>query len=150
MAGRPLQLVDERGVVRVARVHLAERFLARLVGLLLDRRLAPEEGLLLRPCRSVHTFGMRYAIDVVHLDRHLRVRAIARAVPPFRVVRGPRSAAAALELPAGGADRAGLRVGERMSLVEAPDQRVLGALSRWMRPAGGEGRPVREAEGEEA
>lgn len=133
---RILQLVDEREVVRVPRVRLAERFLARLLGLLLAPRLQAGEGLLLRPCRGVHTFGMRYRIDVVHLDRHLRVRAIRRDVPPFRLVPGPRSACCVLELPAGGADQAGLRVGERLRLAEPPDARVASTLRRWLQPGG--------------
>lgn len=133
MASRAMQLVDERGVVRLPRVLLAEGFLSRALGLLLRAPLREGEGLLLRPCRGVHTFGMRYAIDVVMLDRHLRVRAVHRAVPPFRIVRGRGSTAAVLELAAGGAGRAGLRVGERLALVEPPDPRLGRALERWMR-----------------
>ncbi|MBV9212425.1 MAG: DUF192 domain-containing protein [Actinobacteria bacterium] len=58
----------------------------------------PRHALLLRPCRSVHTFGMRFDLDLIFLDAHGRVVAVERAVPPGRI-RTCRAAAAVLELP---------------------------------------------------
>ncbi len=71
---------------------------ARLLGLaLLDRdRAGP--GLLIPDCRSVHTFGMRFDLDLLFLDGNGRVTELRRSVPPFRFVRC-RAAAAVLELP---------------------------------------------------
>jgi hypothetical protein len=72
---------------------------ARLLGLtLLDRRAAGD-GLLLPGCRSVHTFGMRFALHLVFLDVNLNPVSMRRAVPPGRVAFDPR-AKAVLELPA--------------------------------------------------
>ena len=69
------------------------------------RRHPPEGWALLLPrCRSVHTFGMRFPIDVVFLDRHGWPVAIERAVPPRRIV-SCRNAAAVIETAAGVADR---------------------------------------------
>jgi len=75
----------------------------RLLGL----ALRPPEGraLLLPGCRSVHTFGMRFALDLIWLDANGRVLGIDEGVPPGRV-RGWRHAAAVLEAPAGTADLA--------------------------------------------
>ena len=70
----------------------------RLVGLAL-RRDPPSYALLIPRCRSVHTFGMRFALDVAFLDGEGRVLRLERAVPPNRVV-GCRRAAAVLEAPA--------------------------------------------------
>ena len=73
---------------------------ARLLGLaLLDRRAAGA-GLLLPGCRSVHTFGMRFPLDLVFLDFELRQISLRRAVPPGRIA-FERRAQAVLELPAG-------------------------------------------------
>lgn len=58
-------------------------------------------GLLIPRCASVHTFGMRFALDLVFLDAEWRPLALRRAAPPRRIV-GHRGAAAVLELPAGG------------------------------------------------
>ena len=82
------------------RVPVASSPLARLLGLaLLDRRRAGV-GLLIPRCRSVHTFGMRFALDVVFLDAALRPLAVRTNVPPRRLA-GLRGARAVLELPAG-------------------------------------------------
>jgi uncharacterized protein len=73
---------------------------ARLLGLaLLDRRAAGA-GLLLPGCRSVHTFGMRFPLDLVFLDLELREVSLRHAVPPGRVA-FERRAQAVLELPTG-------------------------------------------------
>lgn len=87
-------------LVASRRVPVAVTLLSRLLGLAL---LTPEragEGLLIPRCRSVHTFGMRFAIHVVHLDHRRRPVAVRGAVPPNRVVHDGR-AAAVLELPCG-------------------------------------------------
>jgi uncharacterized membrane protein (UPF0127 family) len=57
---------------------------------------------------------MSFAIDVVFLDRNLRVRSIARDVRPFRIVLRPGSRSV-LELASGEADRAGIAEGSRLS-----------------------------------
>jgi hypothetical protein len=68
---------------------------ARLLGLALRRR-PPGHVLLLPRCRSVHTFGMRFPLDLIWLDRDGRVLRVDAAVPPGRV-RSCRNAAAVLE-----------------------------------------------------
>lgn len=81
---------------------LATTLRQRLVGL----AFAPPGGALQVPrCRSVHTFGMRYALDLVWLDADGAVLRIDRAVPPRRV-RACRGADAVIELPAGALSRA--------------------------------------------
>ena len=81
------------------RVPVAVTLLSRLLGLSLLRPGRAGEGLLIPRCRSVHTFGMRFAIDVVFLDRAREPISARRAVPRNRVV-AERRAAAVLELPA--------------------------------------------------
>jgi len=81
-------------------VHRARGFAARLGGLLVRAELRAGEGLVLMPCRSVHTWFMAYAIDVVFVDRSGRVLRVASDVAPWRVVTCP-GAHAAVELRAG-------------------------------------------------
>ncbi|HKG10267.1 MAG TPA: DUF192 domain-containing protein, partial [Gaiellaceae bacterium] len=71
------------------------------------------QGILLRPAASVHTFFMRFSIDVVFLDDELRVVAIAADLRPWRAA-GKRGARAVVELPAGECERRGLRVGDQL------------------------------------
>ena len=71
---------------------------ARLLGLS-GLRAPPRCGLLLPRTRSVHTFGMRFALDLVWLDAHGRAVRVDAAVPPQRL-RSCRAAQAVIELPA--------------------------------------------------
>jgi uncharacterized protein len=88
--------LDRRAVLG-HEVPVATSLISRLLGLaLLSRGRAP--GLLIPRCRSVHTFGMRFPIDVLFLDDEGRVIELRRSVPPCRVLRC-RGAVAVLELP---------------------------------------------------
>jgi uncharacterized protein len=81
-------------------VPVAATLRARLLGLALLARDGAGPGLLIPRCRSVHTFGMRFALDLVFLDAQGAEIARRAGVPPRRVVREP-AAACVLELPAG-------------------------------------------------
>jgi uncharacterized membrane protein (UPF0127 family) len=81
------------------RVPVAATRHARLLGLALLGRRAAGEGLLIPGCRSVHTFGMRFPLDLVFLDFNLRPVSRRRSVPAGRIA-FERRAQAVLELPA--------------------------------------------------
>jgi uncharacterized membrane protein (UPF0127 family) len=87
----PLQLVS-------CDVRCARDPLARLLGLAGLRTLPPAAGLLLPRTRSIHTFGMRFALDLVWLDRDGRVIRVDRDVRPWRI-RSCRVARAVVEVP---------------------------------------------------
>ncbi len=99
------------GVVVCEECLVAATPFARMRGLLGRRSLPSGEGILLRPAASVHTFFMRFAIDVVFLDDELRVVGIAAHLRPWRAA-AQRGARAVLELPAGECERRGLAVGD--------------------------------------
>jgi len=79
-------------------VRCARDPLARLLGLAGLHALPPATGLLLPGTRSIHTCGMRFALDLVWLDGEGRVVHVDRDVRPWRV-RGCREARAVVELP---------------------------------------------------
>jgi uncharacterized membrane protein (UPF0127 family) len=85
-------------------------------GLLGRRELPRGEGVLLRPATSVHTWFMRFPIDVVFLDRELQVQKIVTGLGPWRIAFG-RGTRAVLELAAGECERRGLRPGDRLILA---------------------------------
>jgi uncharacterized membrane protein (UPF0127 family) len=72
---------------------------ARLLGLALLDRADAGPGLLIPRCSAVHTFGMRFALDLYFLGRDREIIGVRRAVPPRRFV-ACRGAAAVLEIPA--------------------------------------------------
>lgn len=101
------------GVVVCEECLVAATPLTRMRGLLGRSSLPSGQGILLRPAASVHTFFMRFSIDVVFLDDELRVVQIAADLRPWRAA-GKRGARAVLELPAGECERRGLRVGDQL------------------------------------
>lgn len=113
---RGQQLVVERndGGVVVHELMLALGPAGRLRGLLGRPPLRPGQGMLLRPCRQVHTFFMRYPIDVVFLARDGRVAALTPGLAPWRVSPHEAAACCVLELGAGQATAAGLAVGQQL------------------------------------
>jgi uncharacterized membrane protein (UPF0127 family) len=106
----------ENGEVLCERCVVADTFWTRLRGLVGRKELAESEGLLIRPAGSVHTFFMRFPIDVVFLDREDAVVKVVPALPPRRLA-AARRARRVLELSAGLCARKGLAVGERLELV---------------------------------
>ncbi len=100
------------------RVKIADNFVARGLGLLVGSPLAAGDGLLIAPCASIHTIGMRYAIDVVFVDRHARVVRVCDSVRAGRL-RFARGARGVLELSAGSAARHGLVAGVQLPELAA-------------------------------
>ena len=82
-------LADEVGV----RVYVARSFRARLLGLALLEDMPRHWALLLPDCASVHTFGMRFALEIRFLDDRCRVMRRESRVGPRRVLRCPGAAA---------------------------------------------------------
>lgn len=87
--------------------------IARLRGLLGRDGLPEGHGLLIRPTWSVHTAFMRFPIDVVFLDRNMRVLQVTENLAPWRAA-SRRGARSVLELPAGECARVGLAAGDQL------------------------------------
>jgi uncharacterized membrane protein (UPF0127 family) len=100
------------------RIRIADHFVARALGLLVGTPLDPAEGLLIAPCASIHTIGMRYPIDVVFVDREARVLRVCAEVRAGRMRFAP-GARGVLELRASVAARHGLVPGVRLPELAA-------------------------------
>ena len=98
--GAPIATVVERAVTRTSRRR----------GLLGRDRLDPQTALVLEPCAAVHTAFMRFAIDVVFIDRAVK---IVREVPPWRIA-AAFGAHAVVEMTAGSLAAGELLVGDRL------------------------------------
>jgi uncharacterized protein len=118
-----LQPTDQAPGALLAIADTADTAATRSKGLLGRDRLAPGDGLILDPCRLIHTCFMRFAIDVVFYDRRLRVTRVARDVRPFRLAWGGWSARVTLELPAGTLDRIPVTPGAQLR-IEPPGPAV--------------------------
>lgn len=102
-----------------SRIQLADRWLARLRGMLAKPAPGPGEGLLLTPCSSVHMYGMRFALDIAFLDKRGVVIAVYPSLAPGSRTRWHRSATHALELPGGTLEVSGTDIGD--VLVWSPE-----------------------------
>jgi uncharacterized membrane protein (UPF0127 family) len=107
-----------RGIVLGEKVRTARTFLSRLVGLLGAAAIGEGEGLWIVPCRSVHTVGMRYPIDVAFLDARGVVVGILERFPPYRIGRIVHDARGALELRPGILAATGTVPGDRLEFEE--------------------------------
>ena len=94
---------------------LANTSAARNVGLLRHKNLPAGQGLWIVPCQSIHTFFMKFAIDLVYLDKRLRVRKVRHSVRPWRIS-ACLLAHSVIELPAGSVAATATRRGDQLSI----------------------------------
>lgn len=105
------------GLPLATNVAVASSFFLKLKGLLGKRGLADGEGLLLPSCNAVHTFFMKFPIDVLFLDRSNTVIHAIFRMPPFRISPVVRHAVQVFELPEGKAEKAGVKVNDQLLFV---------------------------------
>ena len=98
-------------------VDVADHGAKRRKGLLGREALSAGEGLWIVPCESVHTFGMRFPIDLVYLDRNKKVRKVRHRMVPWRLS-ACLTAHSILELPAGVAEATGTQAGDQLAIDE--------------------------------
>jgi len=98
------QLVErDTGHVIVERLEFATTFSQRFWGWQFRAPPPAGEGLLIRPCNSIHTCWMRFPVDVIFVDRDGEVLAVKRNVLPWRATFPVWGATIAVEVPAGAA-----------------------------------------------
>jgi len=97
----------------LASLEVADSWRSRSKGLL--GRDGFDGAILLRPAKSVHTFRMRFAIDVAHVDTDLKVLHLCTMVPN-RLGRPVWGADAVIECEAGALQRWGVRVGDQLEI----------------------------------
>ena len=112
-------LIQESGQVLAQEVRTAYSFGSRLKGLLGTRTFPLNSCLHIYPCRSVHTFFMRYAIDVIHLDNRHRIVGMEPDLKPGRIGGGFIQTVSVLELPSGTIYRTKPELGQTVQFVEA-------------------------------
>ncbi|MGA8108076.1 MAG: DUF192 domain-containing protein [Acidobacteriaceae bacterium] len=108
--------IPEKAVTIGSSIGLADSFLSRLYGLLGRSGLDPGSGILIRPSSGVHTIGMRFPIDVVALDKDLRVVKTWRRLPPWRITSVSLRTHSVLELAPGQIDACRIEPGDRLAL----------------------------------
>lgn len=104
-----------RNTVLAQAADVADTSAKRRTGLLKHKSLEAGEGLWIVPCESVHTFFMKFPIDLVYLDRKRRVRKVRDTVVPWRLS-ACLLAHSILELPAGTVRATGTEPGDQLEI----------------------------------
>jgi uncharacterized membrane protein (UPF0127 family) len=104
-----------RDAVLADAASVADSSESRRTGLLKHTGLAPGDGLWIVPCESVHSFFMKFTIDVLYLDRQHKVKKIRPEMVPWRAS-ACLTAHSVLELPAGTIARTGTVAGDQLEI----------------------------------
>lgn len=110
--------IPEKAVTVGSRIGLADTSMSRLFGLLGKPGLDPGSGLLIRPSSGVHTMGMSFPIDVVSLDRELRVLKVWRKLVPWRFTSVSLKTHSVLELAPGQIEACRIEPGDQLQIHE--------------------------------
>jgi len=102
----------KKGTVLADKVVKADTFFKRLKGLMLKKSLECGEGLLLSPCKSIHTFGMRFGIDVIYISKAGEIVKMKENILPGKIEPIVLKASYVLELPAGTIKKSGIELGD--------------------------------------
>lgn len=113
-AGMTLRFLNEIGEDVADSVRVAATDHARRRGLLDRESLPANEGLLLSPGGSIHTFGMRFAIDVLFLDQDVQILKCVRFLQPWRIAFAPPGTRYVLEIAEGTAALDNIQLGEKL------------------------------------
>ncbi len=110
-----------RGTILGENVEVANTSLTRLWGLLGREKLGTGGGLWIKPSSGVHTVGMKFPIDVVGLDRQMRVVKLWHEIVPFRVTSVSFKVASVLELAAGRIRECLVEIGDVLDVTAPTD-----------------------------
>ena len=102
-----------KGTLLADGAGIADTSSKRKTGLLKHPRLEAGDGLWITPCEAVHTIGMKFAIDVLFLDKKRRVLKVRHAMPRWRIS-GSLFAHSVLELPSGTAEATRTAAGDQL------------------------------------
>jgi uncharacterized protein len=111
----PICIENETKGTRLGdKIKIADSSLRRVVGLLGTPNLAPHSGLLIFPTQGVHTFFMKYPIDIVFINRRRQVIGTRSGLKPYRLSPIMWSAECVLELPEGVIEQSRTEVGDQL------------------------------------
>ena len=111
-----LQIGKEGQSPFVTQCHWAKSSWHRLVGLLNHEKLSADEGMLIEPCKQVHTWFMPFTIDVVFLSGENQILG-TRTMKPWKLSPLILKAKKVLELPEGACEKWELSIGEKLFII---------------------------------
>jgi len=98
----------------LSNLQIPKTFYKKAKGLIGTKEMDENFGLWLKPCSSIHTFFMSIAIDVIYLDRALKIQRIDHQIQPWRVPRPAFGSHSVIEIKAGAAKKNNLSIGDQL------------------------------------
>lgn len=101
-----------KNITIITNVRVAKNPITRMVGLLLNSELPDNQGLLITPCKSIHSWFMRFTFDAVFIDKEGKVVHLIENMTPFNACMPVWNASKVLELPAGTINNKGISISD--------------------------------------
>lgn len=95
-----MKAVQRKTILGELNIYIADKFLSRSKGLLFTKQLSTSDCILIEPCGSIHTIGMRYSIHVMFLSDDFTVLRVKNNLKPNRFCLGSPKASKVVELSA--------------------------------------------------
>lgn len=111
-----MSVKNSKGEMICAKVKIADNIFSRLLGLMFSQDLPADEGLLISPCNSIHTFFMNYSLDIIFLDKQFCVVKVIYDMRPWKISWMYFKACQVLEMKAGSL-KTNLAVGEKLEVL---------------------------------
>jgi uncharacterized membrane protein (UPF0127 family) len=109
-------LNQSNGTVLASEAKTAQTFLQRLKGLMFSKALPFGSALHIQPCRSIHTFFMRYSIDIIYMDAQRRIVGLEERLGPGKLGAIFPQVDSVIELPAGTIETTGTQLGQYIQI----------------------------------
>lgn len=103
-----------KNILLCSDLNTADSFWQRMKGLLGKAHMLQTEGLWIKSCTSIHTYFMKFPIDVVFVDKDLKVTKVAQKVPPGKLLLSTLSSRHVFEFGPGCLNGNNLEIGDQL------------------------------------
>lgn len=97
---------------------VADNYFTRLKGLMFTKELPDQDALQIIPCGQIHTFFMKYSIDVLYLDTDNNIVSVDEELKPGSIGKHVKKAVSVVELPAGKIKEKNIKAGEKIEIIK--------------------------------
>lgn len=113
---KELKVVNKRNRIFIGKVRVANNFITRLKGLLGSKTISSFQGLLIKPCKQVHTIGMNYSISIWYIDKKLKIVKIIDDLEPYKISPYVQNSHLIIEFPSNWAEITGSKEGDLLDV----------------------------------
>lgn len=111
-------MIKKQGTVLTSNAETAYTFISRFRGLMFRKAIADDFALHIKPCNQIHMLNMRFAIDVIYLDKKLNVVKVDENVQPGVICKTVKAAHSVLEMKSGASAKLGIVQGDTLEIEE--------------------------------